>query len=78
MHLTLHVWRQQNAAAQGKMVRYEAEDINPEMSFLEMLDVVNWRLIEKGEEPIAFDHAETEIIASAPVCVDLVKLVCRE
>lgn len=56
MHLTLHVWRQQNAAAQGKMVRYEAEDINPEMSFLEMLDVVNWKLIEKGEEPIAFDH----------------------
>jgi succinate dehydrogenase / fumarate reductase iron-sulfur subunit len=38
------------------MVRYEAKDINPDMSFLEMLDVVNWNLNEKGEEPIAFDH----------------------
>jgi succinate dehydrogenase / fumarate reductase iron-sulfur subunit len=38
------------------MVRYEAKDINPDMSFLEMLDVVNWNLIEMGEEPIAFDH----------------------
>src|SRR5437660_5546805 len=56
MQLTLHVWRQQNAAAQGKMVRYEAEDISPEMSFLDMLDVVNWKLIENREEPIAFDH----------------------
>ena len=56
MHLTLYVWRQQNATAKGKMVRYEAHDINPDMSFLEMLDVVNWRLIENGEEPIAFDH----------------------
>ena len=56
MQLTLHVWRQTNAAAEGKMVRYEVEDISPEMSFLEMLDVVNWKLTEKGEEPIAFDH----------------------
>jgi len=56
MHLTLYVWRQQNATAKGNMVRYEAYDINPDMSFLEMLDVVNWRLIENGEEPIAFDH----------------------
>jgi succinate dehydrogenase / fumarate reductase iron-sulfur subunit len=38
------------------MVRYEAKDINPDMSFLEMLDVVNWNLNEMGEEPIAFDH----------------------
>jgi succinate dehydrogenase / fumarate reductase, iron-sulfur subunit len=56
MHLTLHVWRQKNASVKGKLVRYEADDINPDMSFLEMLDVVNWQLIEKGEEPIAFDH----------------------
>ena len=56
MHLTLNVWRQKNASVKGKMVRYEADDINPDMSFLEMLDVVNWQLIEKGEEPIAFDH----------------------
>ena len=56
MNLTLHIWRQKNSHAQGKMVRYEARDINPEMSFLEMLDVVNWNLNEKGEEPVAFDH----------------------
>ena len=56
MHLTLYIWRQKNAGAEGKMVRYEADDINPDMSFLEMLDVVNWNLNEKGEESIAFDH----------------------
>ena len=56
MNLTLHVWRQKNSQSKGKMVRYEAREINPDMSFLEMLDVVNWNLNEKGEEPIAFDH----------------------
>jgi succinate dehydrogenase / fumarate reductase iron-sulfur subunit len=56
MNLTLHVWRQKNASDKGKMVQYDAKDINPEMSFLEMLDVVNERLIEKGEDPIAFEH----------------------
>lgn len=56
MNLTLHIWRQKNAETKGKMVRYEARDINSDMSFLEMLDVVNWTLNEKGEEPIAFDH----------------------
>jgi len=56
MNLTLHVWRQKNKNAQGRFVRYEAPDISPDMSFLEMLDVVNERLIKKGEEPIAFDH----------------------
>ena len=56
MDLTLHVWRQENAAAEGKFVTYEARDISPDMSFLEMLDVVNEGLIERGEEPIAFDH----------------------
>ena len=56
MNLTLHIWRQKNAQTKGKMIRYEARDINSDMSFLEMLDVVNWALIDKGEEPIAFDH----------------------
>ena len=56
MNLTLHIWRQKNAQTKGKMIRYEARDINSEMSFLEMLDVVNWTLNENGEEPIAFDH----------------------
>src|SRR5215208_2576374 len=56
MNLTLLVWRQASANVAGKMERYDARDISPDMSFLEMLDVVNERLIEKGEVPIAFDH----------------------
>ena len=56
MNLTLHVWRQKSAAAEGRFVTYDAPEISPDMSFLEMLDVVNERLILKGEEPIAFDH----------------------
>ena len=56
MKLTLHVWRQPGATADGRFVRYDATDVSPEMSFLEMLDVVNEQLLAKGETPIAFDH----------------------
>jgi succinate dehydrogenase / fumarate reductase iron-sulfur subunit len=56
MRLILHVWRQKSAASAGRMVRYEANDVNPDMSILELLDVVNEGLILKGEEPIAFEH----------------------
>lgn len=56
MKLTLHVWRQENAGAGGRMVSYEAPDVSPDMSFLEMLDVVNEALTLGGEAPIAFDH----------------------
>jgi succinate dehydrogenase / fumarate reductase iron-sulfur subunit len=56
MNLTLQVWRQAGPNDTGGLVEYEATDISPDMSFLEMLDVVNERLIEKGETPIAFDH----------------------
>src|ERR1035441_5531567 len=56
MKLTLHIWRQRNASEKGRMVRYEVPDVNPEMSFLEMLDVLNEHLIDKGQEPVAFDH----------------------
>ena len=56
MNLTLHVWRQASASDQGRFVTYAAPGVSPDMSFLEMLDVVNERLIEKGEAPIAFDH----------------------
>src|ERR671938_1586984 len=55
MRLTLKVWRQKDARDPGGFVTYEATDINEHMSFLEMLDVVNERLIARGEEPIAFD-----------------------
>jgi succinate dehydrogenase / fumarate reductase iron-sulfur subunit len=56
MNLTLHVWRQAARATDGKFVTYKAENISAEASFLEMLDVVNETLIEKGEEPIHFEH----------------------
>jgi succinate dehydrogenase / fumarate reductase iron-sulfur subunit len=56
LNLTLHVWRQKNRRTSGRFVTYEARDISPDMSFLEMLDVVNEGLITRGEEPIAFDH----------------------
>jgi succinate dehydrogenase / fumarate reductase iron-sulfur subunit len=56
MNLKLRVWRQRNRESAGKLVEYEARDITPDMSFLEMLDVVNEGLIAKGQEPIAFDH----------------------
>ena len=56
MNLTLQVWRQKNARTPGRFVRYEAKDVSSDMSFLEMLDVVNEGLIQRGEEPIAFDH----------------------
>lgn len=56
MNLTLRVWRQKDAASPGKFVEYEASDVSPEMSFLEMLDVINEGLTLKGEDPIAFDH----------------------
>src|SRR5688572_24918983 len=58
MDITLHVWRQTAPGQAGQMTTYvdECKDINPDMSFLEMLDIVNERLIAKGEEPIAFEH----------------------
>ncbi|HET7292980.1 MAG TPA: succinate dehydrogenase/fumarate reductase iron-sulfur subunit [Vicinamibacteria bacterium] len=56
MDVKLHVWRQKDSQAQGRFVTYEAKGVSPDMSFLEMLDVVNEGLIERGEEPIAFDH----------------------
>ncbi len=56
MNLTLNIWRQENKQSSGRMVKYEMPDVSHHMSFLEMLDVLNERLIQKGEEPVAFDH----------------------
>src|ERR1700686_4169608 len=56
MNLTLHVWRQKSSGDAGRMARYEARNVNPDMSFLEMLDVLNEELLSRGEDPIAFDH----------------------
>ncbi len=56
MNLTLKIWRQQNNEAKGRFETYEVKDISSEMSFLEMFDVLNERLIHEGKDPIAFDH----------------------
>ena len=56
MKLTLKVWRQANAQAKGKMETYQLDEVSPDMSFLEMMDVLNEQLIEQGIDPVAFDH----------------------
>ncbi|HEY0091868.1 MAG TPA: succinate dehydrogenase/fumarate reductase iron-sulfur subunit [Flavobacterium sp.] len=56
MKLTLKIWRQKNAADTGKIVDYPIDNISPDMSFLEMLDVLNEQLINSGQDPVAFDH----------------------
>jgi succinate dehydrogenase iron-sulfur subunit len=55
MNFSLRVWRQKNPKSKGKLVAYDARDISPDTSFLEMLDIVNEQLLGRGEEPIAFD-----------------------
>lgn len=56
MNLTLKVWRQKSTSEQGKLQEYNVTDISEDMSFLEMMDVLNYKLIENGEDPVAFDH----------------------
>lgn len=56
MKLTLHIWRQKSRDAEGHMATYQLDDVSSDMSFLEMLDVLNEKLIHNSEEPIAFDH----------------------
>jgi succinate dehydrogenase / fumarate reductase, iron-sulfur subunit len=56
MNLNLRVWRQKNSQAQGALENYQVKNISSEMSFLEMIDVLNEQLIEEGKEPITFDH----------------------
>src|SRR5881409_1959461 len=56
MNLTLHVWRQKSPADEGRMVQYQVQDVSEHASFLEMLDILNERLAERGEEPVAFEH----------------------
>lgn len=56
MNLTLKVWRQKNRKTTGKFETYKVSDISPDMSFLEMIDVLNEQLIAENKEPIAFDH----------------------
>jgi succinate dehydrogenase / fumarate reductase iron-sulfur subunit len=56
MKLTLKIWRQKDMTTAGRFVSYQVDGITAEMSFLEMLDVLNEALIERGEEPVAFEH----------------------
>src|SRR6056300_1929767 len=56
MRLKLKIWRQKNSQLKGEMVSYNIDNISPDMSFLEMMDVLNEELIEKGIDPVAFDH----------------------
>jgi succinate dehydrogenase / fumarate reductase iron-sulfur subunit len=56
MNLTLKIWRQKNSNDKGRMETYQATDVSPDQSFLEMLDVLNDKLVEDGKEPVAFDH----------------------
>lgn len=56
MKFTLKIWRQKNTNAAGKFVDYQISDVNADMSFLEMIDVLNENLVRKGEEPVVFDH----------------------
>jgi succinate dehydrogenase / fumarate reductase iron-sulfur subunit len=65
MKVTLHVWRQRGPSQPGAMRTYRLDDVSPEMSFLEMLDVLNERLIVAGDDPIAFDHDCREGICGA-------------
>ena len=69
MNVKLRVWRQKDAHSAGRFAEYEAKDLNPNMSFLEMLDVVNEDLTRRGEEPIAFDHDCREGICGMCSCV---------
>jgi succinate dehydrogenase / fumarate reductase iron-sulfur subunit len=65
MNLTLQVWRQASKDGEGRFETYEVKDISSEMSFLEMFDVLNERLIREGKDPIAFDHDCREGICGA-------------
>ncbi len=69
MNLTLRIWRQENPDSAGRFEEYPARDLNPNMSFLEMLDVVNEELTHRGREPIAFDHDCREGICGMCSCV---------
>lgn len=65
MKITLKVWRQKDQTAKGEFKTYQLDDVSPDMSFLEMFDVLNQQLIERSEEPVAFDHDCREGICGA-------------
>lgn len=71
MKITVNVWRQKNANSKGQLVKYQVNHVSPDMSFLEMLDILNQQLMTKSEEPIAFEHDCREgICGSCGVVID--------
>ena len=68
MNLSLKIWRQRNRDDSGHFVVYPMNNVSPDMSFLEMLDVLNAGLVSKGEEPVAFDHDCREGICGRRFC----------
>jgi succinate dehydrogenase / fumarate reductase iron-sulfur subunit len=71
MKITLHIWRQKSRSAPGRMVSYPLDGVSPDMSFLEMLDILNENLTKQGEEPVAFDHDCREgICGSCAIMID--------
>ena len=72
MNFTLKIWRQKDAKSKGAFKTYKVENISPDTSFLEMLDILNNNLVHAGEEPVAFDHDCREGMAAFPVIKDLV------
>ena len=65
MKLTLHIWRQKDRNSKGNFVKYDIDHVSEDMSFLEMLDVLNESLIKQGNEPVAFDHDCREGVCGA-------------
>src|SRR6516162_2230149 len=65
MNLKLKIWRQNNPSEKGGMVDYALENVSPDMSFLEMLDILNEKLVREGKDPVAFDHDCREGICGA-------------
>ena len=71
MKLKLKIWRQKNNQDKGKMVTYDIDNISPDMSFLEMMDVLNEELMEKEIDPVAFDHDCSCLLYTSPSPRDL-------
>ena len=65
MNITLKVWKQRNKDERGRFETYQVQDVSEDMSFLEMFDVLNERLINEGKDPVAFDHDCREGICGA-------------
>ena len=74
MNLKLKIWRQKNANSSGEMVDYNISDVSPDMSFLEMMDVLNNELISKDQDPISFDH-DCEEFVECVQCILMVDLM---